>query len=370
MDRKILAAIIVLAIIAAIEGVYIALTINGLTGKFPGSINVIYDEYSEQLNANIKLIDDLNELKMENTALTNDYDELQQTYKDIIEKKNETEDLLSVIINDFSSLESDYNKALEALTELDNNYDNLWENYLVSQTAYDSLGADMTRLIMEYQEYQDKYQGIMKEINARAGLGNLKRRMITPDDNIVMNVTLQITSTTSDGKTAVQRRIDMRGLYDWVVSHISYSYDSPHPIFSEDIKISPQWISENYRYPNETLVEGHGDDEDHAVLLVSMLKAYDDNNDNYYVLLANSNASKRSAALITNDRSITILDSESGYYSGKEIGSLLEYPAEYAIQNWFNDWGEANMRVTSVFNMDVCVEFDSTQEFYDWVNGL
>jgi hypothetical protein len=28
------------------------------------------------------------------------------------------------------------------------------------------------------------------------------------------------------------------------------------------------------------------------------------------------------------------------------------------------------MRVTSVFNMDTCVEFGSTQEFYDWVNGL
>jgi hypothetical protein len=92
MDRKILAAIIVLASIAAVEGVYIALTMQGLTGRFPGSIDVIYEEYTEQLNANIELIEDLNELKMEHTALTNEYDRLQQTYKDFMVEKNETDE--------------------------------------------------------------------------------------------------------------------------------------------------------------------------------------------------------------------------------------------------------------------------------------
>jgi hypothetical protein len=369
MDRKILAAIIVLASIAAVEGVYIALTMQGLTGRFPGSIDVIYEEYTEQLNANIELIEDLNELKMEHTSLTNEHDRLQQTYEDFMVEKNETDENYAVVLNDFTALESEHGETSEELLDLQNDYDSLWDNYRDTQAAYDSLEADKSSLEVEYQEHRDDYLGIVGEINARAGLGALKGRMITPSDNVLMNVTLQITSTTGAGKTAVQRRIDIRGLYDWVVDHISYTFDSPHPVFSEDISNSPQWRSETYRYPNETLVERHGDDEDQAVLLVSMIKAYDNNSD-YYVILANSNMSTRSAALILNKDRITILDPESGYYTGKEIGSLLDHPAEYTISNWFNDWGETNMRVTSVFDRDTCVEFGSTQEFYDWVKGL
>ena len=261
MDRKILAAIIVLASIAAVEGVYIALTMQGLTGRFPGSIDVIYEEYSEQLNANIELIDDLNELRIEYTALINEYDKIQQTYEDFIEEKNETDEKYAVVLSNFTTLEREQKENLDNLIELRSDYDSLWENYMDSQTVYDSLEVDMSNLIVEYQDYQDKYLGIMEEINARVGFGDLKGRMITPSDNVLMNVTLQITSTTGERKTAVQRRIDIRGLYDWVVTHIIYTFDSPHPVFSEDISNSPQWISETYRYPNETLVEGRGDHE-------------------------------------------------------------------------------------------------------------
>jgi len=162
---------------------------------------------------------------------------------------------------------------------------------------------------------------------------------------------------------------EIRSLYDWVEANIEYTYDSPHPVLSEDASVSPQWESETYRYPNETLAEGRGDDEDQAVLLASMLEAYDGYTV-YWVIRASSDTSMRSAAMMVGGGRTTILDPESGYYTGKEISSLLEHPAEYTVPNWFDDWGEANMRISSVFNMDTCVEFGSTQEFYDWVNGL
>ena len=369
MDRKILAAIIVLTSIAAVEGVYIAVTMQGLTGKFPGSIDVIYDEYSEQLNANIALIDDLNELKMEHTALTNEHDRLQQTYEDFMVEKNETDESYAVVLSDFTALESEHGETSEELLELQSDYDSLWDNYRDNQAAYDSLEADKSSLETEYQEHRDNYLGIVGEINARAGLGALKGRMITPENAAVVSATLDVTITTGDGKSEMVKWNDIRDLYDWVEAHIDYTYDSPHPVLSEDASVSPQWLSETYRYPNETLAEGRGDDEDQAVLLASMLEAYDGET-GYWVIRASSDTSMRSAAMRVSGGRTTILDPESGYYTGKEIRSLLEHPAEYTIPNWFNDWGEANMKVTSVFDRDTCVEFGSTQEFYDWVNGL
>ena len=369
MDRKILAAIIVLASIAAVEGVYIALTMQGLTGKFPGSIDMIYEEYTEQLNANIELIDELNELKMEHTALTNEHDRLQQTYEDFMVDKNETDESYAVVLNEFTALESEHGETVEELLELQGDYDSLWENYVDSQSAFDSLGADMLSLAEEYQEYQDDYWIIMEEVNARGGVGDLKGRLITPDNDGVMEITFQITITTGDEKTEIQRWIDIRELFDWVDENIVYTFDSYQPLLPEDVSESLQWVRDTYRYPNETLSERRGDDEDQAVLLASMVEAYDGST-SCWVILANSDASTRSAAMICNDGGITILDPESSYYTGKEIGNLLEHPAEYAIQNWFNDWGESNMRVSCVFDMDTCVEFEVTQEFYDWFNGL
>jgi hypothetical protein len=369
MDRKILAAIIVLASIAAVEGVYIALTMQGLTGRFPGSIDVIYEEYSQQLNANIELIDDLNELKMEHTALTNEHDRLQQTYEDFMTEKNETDASYAVILGDFTALESEYEETSEELLELQADYDSLWVNYGGNQAAYDSLAADMSNLEEEYQEHRDNYLAIVGEVNARAGLGALKGRMITPEDAAVLSATLDVTITLGDGKSDLVKWNDFRTLYNWVEANIDYTYDSPHPVLSEDASVSPQWESETYRYPNETLAEGRGDDEDQAVLLASMLQAYD-GDAVYWVIRASSDTSMRSAALMVGGGRTTLLDPESDYYTGKEIGSLLKHPAEYTVPNWFDDWGEANMRIISVFNMDICVEFASTQEFYDWVNGL
>ena len=369
MDRKILAAIIVLASIAAVEGVYIALTMQGLTGGFPGSIDVIYEEYSEQLNANIELIEDLNELKMEHTALTNEHDRLQQAYEDFMIEKNQTDASFAVVLGEFTIIENKYEDTSEELLELQGDYDSLWDNYRDNQAAYDSLEADKSGLEMEYQEHRDNYLSIVGEINARAGLGALKGRMITPEDAAVVSTTLDITITMADGKPEMLKWNEIRSLYDWVEANIAYTYDSPHPVLSEDASVSPQWLSETYRYPNETLAEGRGDDEDQAVLLTSLLQAYDGDT-GYWVIRASSDTSKRSAAMMVGGGRTTLLDPESGYYTGKEIGGLLEHPAEYTVPNWFNDWGEANMRVTSVFNMDTCVEFDSTQQFYDWVNGL
>jgi len=369
MDRKILAAIIILTSIAAVEGVYIALTMQGLTGKFPGSIDVIYDEYSEQLNANIELIEDLNELKMEHTTLTNEYDRLQQTYEDFMIEKSETDENYAEIFNDFTALEDEHEETLGDLLELQADYDSLWENYRNNQAAYDSLEADMSSLEEEYQDHRDNYLAIVGEINARAGLGAYKGRMITPEDTAVVSATLDVTITTSDGKSDLVKWNDFRSLYEWVKENIDYTYDSPHPFLSEDASVFPQWASETYRYPTETLIEGRGDDEDQAVLLASMLQAYDGDSV-FWVIRASSDTSMRSAAMMVGGGRTTLLDPESGYYTGKEIGSLLEHPAEYSIPNWFNDWGETNMRITCVFNMDTCVEFDSTQEFYDWVNGL
>ena len=368
MDKRLLVAIIVLASIASIESIYIALTMQGLTDMLPGS-DVVYDEYQEQLEANIKLIEDLNALELGYTALENDLDALQRSFDAIQAEKAEWDSVYGETLYNLTSLEEDYEDLQDEVDDLNMFYEGLRNSYEASQAAYDSLEDDMQSLQDEYQDYRDRYTAIMEEVNARAGQGALKGRFITPGDEAVTNAVQEVSWIMGDQKPLMQQWDDIQNLYKWVNSNIDYTYDSPHPILAEEATQSPVWVLDAYRYPNETLAEGRGDEEDQAVLLLSMMMTYNASS-NYWCVVSDSDTSSRCAVAIIRPGRAALLDPVGSYYTGRDVGSFLDWPVEYAVFRWFDDWGDENMTVRCAFKGDTCIDFGSTQEFYDWVNGL
>ncbi len=157
------------------------------------------------------------------------------------------------------------------------------EAHLVDVEA--QLGTTKARLDMtttqletaknENSKMLSQYVGLKQEIDVRLGLTQEdKQSFITPNDSSVSAKVLEITGVYSGNVSEIWR--DYKRLYSWVVSNISYSYDSYMPILPESISGGLIWHQDYWRMPEETLEDETGDCEDMAVLLASMLRSYNE----------------------------------------------------------------------------------------------
>ncbi len=212
-----------------------------------------------------------------------------------------------------------------------------------------------------------QYVGLKQQMDVRLGLTQEdKQSFLTPSNSLVSAKVLEVTGSYSGDVNDYWR--DSKRLYSWVVSNISYSYDSYMPILPEIISGELTWWQEYWRMPEETLGDETGDCEDMAVLLASMLRSYNEGEYAIWVLEIRSEESGHVAvAFPVQDGKLTILDPAGNYYTG-QYASLKSESVSIAVNNWLSHWQKEmpGAEIVGVFSEDVYEEFSSTDEFITW----
>ncbi len=231
---------------------------------------------------------------------------------------------------------------------------------------------DMTATQLETEKNKNsqmlnQYASLKRQVNVRLGdTPEDKQSFITPKNSLVSAKVVEVTGGYSGDVSDYWR--DCERLYRWVVSNISYSYDSYMPILPENISGGLIWQQDYWRMPEETLEDETGDCEDMAGLLASMLRSYNEGEYRIWVLVIRSEESGHAAvAFPVQGGRLTILDPAGNYYTG-QYGSLQSESVSTAVNNWLSHWQREmpGAEIVEVFSEDVHEEFSSTAEFITW----
>ncbi len=212
----------------------------------------------------------------------------------------------------------------------------------------------------------DGYAKLRSAINSKSPYGSERQIYVTPNDIAVANQVQVITGGFSEDVNEQWK--DYKLMYDWIVSNISYSRDSPIPI----LPYSPSqgtliWKDEYWRMPNETLEGKTGDCEDMAVLLASMLISYDSGKYPHWVIgWTSENSGHMAVAFPVTGGNLAILDPAGKYYTGKPY-SLTQKDISTAVNDWLAQWPEeSGIHVSCVFSDSFYKAFSTTSEFVQW----
>jgi len=222
----------------------------------------------------------------------------------------------------------------------------------------------------ENSEMLNQYASLKGQVNVRLGdTPEDRQSFINPTNSLVSTKVLEITGGYSGEVSDYWR--DCERLYRWVVSNISYSYDSYMPILPESISGGLIWQQDYWRMPGETLEDETGDCEDMAVLLASMLRSYNEGKYQIWVLVIRSSVPEVkghvAVAFPVEGGKLAILDPAGNYYTG-QYGSLQSESVSIAVNNWLSHWQSEmpGAEIVGVFSEDVYEEFSSTDEFIAW----
>ena len=161
----------------------------------------------------------------------------------------------------------------------------------VTTTQLDMTAAQLETEKNKNSEMLNQYASLKEQVNVRLGdTPEDRQSFITPNDSSVSAKVLEVTGVYSGDISDYWR--DCERLYRWVVSNISYSYDSYMPILPESISGGLIWQQDYWRIPEETLEDETGDCEDMAVLLASMLRSYNEGEYSIWVLVIRSSVSE------------------------------------------------------------------------------
>ena len=221
----------------------------------------------------------------------------------------------------------------------------------------------------------DHYPEFKKQIIMRLGEGQDAQHFITPDDPAVTAKVQEIAG--GQAEDAKEWWADYKRLYSWIIMNIEYAPDSYIPILPEPMDETLRWEEGFWRMPAETLKDEAGDCEDMTVLLVSMLLNYNDRMHPVWVIGIESSKPEpvRHIALafpVEHNR-LTILDPSARYHTIFPIGwGLAADDASVAVNDWLSRWAEkmSDAQVYLAFSEDFYQEFNSTEEFIEWVNNL
>ncbi len=262
---------------------------------------------------------------------------------------------------DLTAIEADLSTATDELTAAESE---------LAQTKFDLTDANHRLDIASSKNTQmlDNYTSLRETIYRRLGFDEDSESFITPDDPAVIAKVKEIAGAFSEDSN--ERWRDYRRMYDWVVDNIDYSSDTNLPILPTAPDGSLRWMSEYWKMPSETLVDGTGDCEDMTGLLASLMLSYNNQKYAVWAVIIRDNDGNGHVAVaypVTGDE-LTILDPAGNYYTGYLSGSLHSDDISVAVSDWLYNWSAEmpGAEVTAAFSNDFYEEFSGTREFITW----
>jgi len=297
-------------------------------------------------------------------ALSSRYDYLQSSYNSLNSQHIQLQDNYSNLVRSYSDLQSNYQSLRTSYASLEQQHQSLQTTYSILQSRYSSLSAEKT-------DTGNWYASIRDQINLRLGFAENRKSFVTPDDTKVGDLVNQVTGGWSNTSDWNEYWSDLRKMYDWVINNIAYSYDSPLPEIPEMGGLL-QWRTEFWRFPNETIADRHGDCEDQALLLISMIGNYNKKEYTIWVVEFQSESSGHLAvAFPVVGGKLTILDPAGRFFTRDTLGNLASKDVGTAVGDWIQYWnnqGQKNVRITLVFSQTQYKKFSSTDEFIQWAS--
>jgi hypothetical protein len=129
-----------------------------------------------------------------------------------------------------------------------------------------------------------------------------------------------------------------------------------------------------WQYPSQTLLLGHGDCEDQALLLTSMLRNYYD--ETFYIecllLQSSTGIGHVTPYLPVNNDCLTIIDPATGYYTTTDPNknTLTSGMVEQEITNYLaflSTQSSGQWRIVGAFSSYFDHPFDFNDEFSNWL---
>jgi len=291
------------------------------------------------------------EVKLSNTVI-----ELDNTKTQLVDTEHQLDTTKVQLVDTETQLSTTKAQLVDTEAQLD-----------VTKTQLDMTTTQLETEKSKSSQMLNQYASLKRQVNVRLGdTPEDRQSFITPSDSSVSAKVLEVTGGYSEDINEYWR--DCERLYRWVVSNISYSYDSYMPVLPETISGDLVWQQDYWRMPEETLEDETGDCEDMAVLLASMLRSYNEGEYRIWVLIIRSEESGHAAvAFPVQGGRLTILDPAGNYYTG-QYGSLGSSSVSTAVNNWLSHWQSKipGAEIVEVFSEDVHEEFSSTAEFITW----
>jgi len=224
----------------------------------------------------------------------------------------------------------------------------------------------------------ERYASFKQEIEYRAGVNKQDiQGFITPNNKLVSEKAHEITGGYSEDTNEHWK--DYYELYRWVVNNIHYSYDSNIPLLPESLTGELIWRSGYLRLPEETLIDKTGDCEDMAVLLVSLMRSYNQEKYGIWGITISSGIPDASGhvgvAIPVKGGKFTIVDPAGNYFTGSDSprfpNPLYSESFSVAVNKWLAHFESKipEAFISGVFTGDFYNEFNNTDEFLAWIEA-
>ena len=256
----------------------------------------------------------------------------------------------------------------QRLTAIESQLAETTEQWKNAETRLESKIGEGNWLVEHYSEIQ-------KQARLRLGEGQDAQRFITPDDPSVAAKVQEITG--GYGEDSIEGWADAERLYSWLVRNIEYAADTYTPLLPNPPDETVSWQGGFWRMPAETIKDKAGDCEDMSALLISMLLNYNGRRNPVWGIGIESTKPEPSrhiaVAIPVENNQLTILDPTAHYNTTFPSGwGIAAKESPVAIGEWLARWSEKmpEARIYMVFSEDVYREFQSTEEFLEWVKSL
>jgi len=320
-------------------------------------------------------------LKASYSSLNSSYNDLSSRYSRLQIAYTSLQSSYTTLQSQYSSLQSSYSSLQSSYSSLQSQYSNLQSSYSTLSSNYQTLEAERDGLVTDIQTMNTNFGWLLGQFAIRAGLGDTCRQFITLDDPRVKSLVFQITGGWSGSDSDFWA--DLSSMQTWVVQHITYSYDTYIPLVSGSLKfgLTIDWKDDFWRFPTETLDDGHGDCEDMAIFLTTMIRCYFKYDvgtmyNAYAMCVAGSSPVGHAAVVIpVQGGKIVILDPAGKYITGLDLFLtqwLTAQPVASAMSSYFSYWrggGYSFDHVTEVFNEGTYRTFSTLSEFISWISS-
>jgi chaperonin cofactor prefoldin len=358
--------VIILSCILAVVLIGSAIGIISMSG----TISDLRAENEELVAANNQLTSALNAANNTIISLNNELTEANSEINELTSDLNEASITINDLNSDLAEVQSNLSAANATIADLNEEKEGLAEEKSQLEAELSEANELVSSLNSIIDIMDANYSEILEFIEIRFGLvEDDARQFITPNDETVGElVDLLVTPFDGDWDKAWN---DFLAMFYWVYNNVEYSYDSPLPVLPPDLLEGGdiEWFGEFWQYPVETIYFGHGDCEDQALLLTSMIKNYGEGNTYAYCIgISNGDSGHMAVALPVTDNRMVIFDPTGSYYSAEWSGEVAFWDVTSALQDWLEWWSDQipGAEVTMFFDEEDYFEFDGNDDFLDW----